>query len=240
MKKPLFLEIFILICGFMMIHYANGYEPQIDLNPPSYVEEMPSKEFIPEFGKPGSLFGQGERPLFADRRAMKPDDLITIIISEKTDANYSTTKSYNQTMGGNSLPPKLTYNGDDEGKKKSADFLNDRTNYSFTKPSGNTNFKGNGSQNKTESLNLIVTARIIKVLENGNYFIYGNKEILVDGEKQVIQISGVIRSYDIKRNNVIESKHIANAKIEYSNIGAMSATSKKKIATDALESEWPY
>lgn len=224
----------------MTIYYASANEPEIDFNPPAYVEEMPSKEFIPEFGKPGSLFGQGERPLFADRRAMKPDDLITVLISEKTDANYSTTKSYNQTMGGNSLPPKLIYNGNDEGKKKSTDFLNDRTDYSFTKPSGNTNFKGNGSQNKSESLDLTVTARIIKVLENGNYFIYGNKEILVDGEKQIIQVSGVIRPYDIKRNNVIESKYIANAKIEYSNIGAMSSTSKKKLATDVLESEWPY
>ena len=34
-------------------------------------------------------------------------------------------------------------------------------------------------------------------MENGNYFISGKREILVDRQKQTIQISGVIRPYDI-------------------------------------------
>ncbi|PAF47545.1 flagellar basal body L-ring protein [Helicobacter sp. 12S02634-8] len=229
---------------FLMVVFVLGalqaYEPQIDLFPPKYVEEMPAKEFVPEFSKPGSLFGQGERPLFADRRAMKPDDLITIIISENSSANYSTSKSYNTASGGNSTPPRLDYNGDNEEKKQSAQFLNDRTNYSLTQPNHNSNFKGGGTQNKNENLTLNITARIIKVMENGNYFIYGNKEVLVDGEKQVLRISGVIRPYDISRNNTIESKFISDAKIEYTNIGALSNTNKKKFATDALETQWPY
>ncbi|WP_095275000.1 flagellar basal body L-ring protein FlgH [Helicobacter sp. 11S03491-1] len=230
---------FILLWAMGIIS-VYAYEPEIDLNPPAYVEEMPSKEFIPEFSKPGSLFGQGERPLFADRRAMKPDDLITIIINETSNANYTTSKAYNTASGGNSTPPRLAYNGKDANKQKSAEFLDDQTNYSLTKPSNNTNFKGGGAQSKNENLTLTITARIIKVLENGNYFIYGNKEILVDGEKQILKISGVIRPYDISRNNTIESKFISDAKIQYANIGSLSNTDKKKFASDALESEWPY
>ncbi|WP_095333059.1 flagellar basal body L-ring protein FlgH [Helicobacter sp. 11S02596-1] len=229
----------ISLAGLMVV-CIQAYEPEIDLNPPAYVEEMPSKEFVPEFSKPGSLFGQGERPLFADRRAMKPDDLITVLIAESSSANYSASKSYDTTSGGNSTPPRLSYNGNDEKKKQSAEFLDDQTNYSLTKPSDNTNFKGGGSQSKNENLTLSVTARIIKVLENGNYFIYGNKEVLVDGEKQILRISGVIRPYDISRDNTIQSKFIADAKIQYSNIGALSNTNKKKFASDALETEWPY
>lgn len=229
----------ILLCA-LAIGLAYGYEPEIDLNPPKYVEDMPSKDFIPDFGKPGSLFGQGDRPLFADRRAMKPDDLITIIINETSNANYTTSKTYNSASGGNSTPPRLAYNGTDENKKKNAQYLDDRTNYSLTKPSDNTNFKGGGSQSKSENLTLTLTARIIKVLENGNYFVYGNKEVLVDGEKQILKISGVIRPYDIQRNNTIESKFISDAKIEYQNIGALSNTDKKKFASDALETEYPY
>ena len=80
----------------------------------------------------------------------------------------------------------------------------------------------------------------MKVLENGNYFVYGNKEILVDGEKQIIKVSGVVRPYDINRDNTIESKYLSDAKIEYANLGDLSNTSKKKPATDAVESEYPY
>ncbi|MDO7253360.1 flagellar basal body L-ring protein FlgH [Helicobacter cappadocius] len=228
-----------LLCIFgLSLGYA--YEPEIDMNPPSYVEEMPSKDFIPEFSKTGSLFGQGDRPLFADRRAMKPDDLITVLINETSNANYTASKTYNTASGGNSNPPRLTYNGSDESKKKSTEFLDNQTNYSMVAPTNNSNFKGGGNQSKSENLTLTLTARVVKVLENGNYFIYGNKEVLVDGEKQIIQISGVIRPYDISRNNTIESKYISDAKIRYANIGSLSNTNKKKMATDVLESEWPY
>lgn len=231
-------KILCLLCLSLALSYS--YEPEIDMNPPDYVEEMPSKDFIPEFSKTGSLFGQGDRPLFADRRAMKPDDLITVIVSETSNANYNASKTYNTASGGNSTPPRLAYNGNDESKKKSAEFLDDQTNYSMTQPANNSNFKGGGNQSKSENLTLTITARIIKVLENGNYFIYGNKEVLVDGEKQIIKISGVIRPYDINRNNTIESKYISDAKIQYANIGALSNTNKKKFAADALQTEWPY
>lgn len=225
---------------FLVFLYLQAYQPEIDMNPPEYVEEMPSRDFIPEFNKPGSLFGQGDKPLFSDRRAMRPDDLITVIINENSSANYSSSKAYNNNSSGNSTAPRLQYNGADEDKKKTTQELDDRTNYTFTKPTNNTTFKGGGTQSKTEALNLTVTARIIKVLENGNYFIFGNKEILVDGEKQIIKVSGVVRPYDINRNNTVESKFLADAKIQYSNLGDLSNTSKKKVASDAVESEYPY
>ncbi|MCQ2940451.1 flagellar basal body L-ring protein FlgH [Helicobacter pylori] len=237
MKKALYLGAVAFSVVFSM---ASANEPNIDFNPPNYVEETPSKEFIPELNKLGSLFGQGERPLFADRRAMKPNDLITIIVSEKASANYSSSKDYKSTSGGNSTPPRLTYNGLDERKKKEAEYLDDKNNYNFTKSSNNTNFKGGGSQKKSEDLEIVLSARIIKVLENGNYFIYGNKEVLVDGEKQILKVSGVIRPYDIERNNTIQSKFLADAKIEYTNLGHLSDSNKKKFAADAMETQMPY
>lgn len=115
MKKALYLG---AVAFGVIFSMASANEPEIDFNPPSYVEETPSKEFIPELNKLGSLFGQGERPLFADRRAMKPNDLITIVVSEKASANYSSSKDYKSASGGNSTPPRLTYNGLDERKKK--------------------------------------------------------------------------------------------------------------------------
>ncbi|WP_104697145.1 MULTISPECIES: flagellar basal body L-ring protein FlgH [unclassified Helicobacter] len=228
------------IVFFFTLLFLYSYQPEIEMTPPDYVEEMPSKDFIPDFGKPGSLFGQGDKPLFSDRRAMRPYDLVTVIINESSSANYSSSKAYNNNSSGNSTPPRLQYNGEDEDKKKTTQELDDRTNYTFTKPTNNSTFKGGGTQSKTENLNLTVTARIVKVLENGNYFIFGNKEILVDGEKQVIKVSGVVRPYDINRNNTVESKYLSDAKIHYFNLGDLSNTSKKKVATDAIESEYPY
>lgn len=218
----------------------NAQEAQIDLAPPAYVEEMPEKEFIPEFSKAGSLFGQGDRPLFADRRAMKPDDLITVIIDESSTSSFDTTKTYNGSSGGNVTPPLLSYNGSDEDQKKAVEYLNNQANYTLQKGNNASNFQGGGKQSTSQSTTLTLTARVIKVLENGNYFIYGNKEILVDGEKQTMRISGVIRPYDISRDNTITSKYIADAKIEYTSNGAIAQTTKQKPTTQRIEDEYPF
>ncbi|CBG40429.1 flagellar basal body L-ring protein FlgH [Helicobacter mustelae] len=225
-----------LLAGSVLL----AYQPEIEMNPPEYVEEMPARDFVPDFAKPGSLFGQGDKPLFSDRRAMRPYDLITVIINENSSANYSSSKSYNNNSSGNSTSPRLQYNGTDPNRLRQTQDLDDRTNYTMTKPSSNSTFKGGGTQSKSESLSLVITARIVKVLENGNYFIYGKKDILVDGEKQMIEVSGVVRPYDINRDNTVESKYLADAKIQYANVGDLSNTSKKKFATDAMDTEYPY
>ncbi|MCE3046603.1 flagellar basal body L-ring protein FlgH [Helicobacter kayseriensis] len=226
--------------SLLFFSLLKAVDPQIDFNPPDYVENMPEKEFIPEFNKAGSLFGQGDRPLFADRRAMKPDDLITIIIDESSESSFNTNKTYNGSSGGNVTPPTITYNGDDASQKEATDYLNNQANFSLQKSNNTSNFQGGGNQNRSQATKMTITARIVKVLENGNYFIYGNKEILVDGEKQVMRLSGVIRPYDISRENTIQSKFIADAKIEYKSIGAISNTTRQKPTTEAIEDQWPF
>lgn len=225
---------------FLCLIVLDANEPEIDFNPPDYVENMPEKEFIPEFNKAGSLFGQGDRPLFSDRRAMKPDDLITVLIDENSESSFNANKAYNGNSGGNITPPLMTYNGNDENQKEAVDYLNNQANFSLQKGNNASNFQGGGNQTRSQNTKMTITARIIKVLENGNYFIYGQKEILVDGEKQVMRLSGVIRPYDISRENTIASKFIADAKIQYKSLGALSDTTKQKPTTQAIENQWPF
>ena len=77
-------------------------------------------------------------------------------------------------------------------------------------------------------------------MENGNYFVYGHNEMLIDGEKRLVTISGVIRPYDIQRDNTISSKYISDSKIAYTSLGAIGATNHKKEAAEAIEREYPF
>jgi len=79
----------------------------------------------------------------------------------------------------------------------------------------NRTFQGSGTQQRNEKFETTISARIVKVLKNGNYYIFGTREILVDGQKQIIALSGVIRPQDIAADNTIDSKYIADAKIKY-------------------------
>jgi len=58
--------------------------------------------------------------------------------------------------------------------------------------------------------------------------------MLINGEKQIIEISGVIRPYDIDETNTINSKYIADAKILYKTEGDMTINNKKGWATKII------
>ena len=77
-------------------------------------------------------------------------------------------------------------------------------------------------------------------MTNGNYFIEGSKEILLNNEKQIMQISGVIRPYDISQNNEIESRYISDAKILYRTEGDLQRAMDKPWGTRVLETIWPF
>ena len=101
-------------------------------------------------------------------------------------------------------------------------------------------FQGAGSQNRQETFSTTIAARIIKVLQNGNYFIEGSREVLINGEKQIIHLSGVVRPNDIARDNTIESRFIADAKIMYDTQGELKKSTQKGWGTQLIESIWPF
>ena len=144
-----------------------AYEPEIDMNPPDYVNDMPSKDPVPEFSRPGSLFGQGERPLFADRRAMRVDDLITINVRENITNDFKIDKKYSGSSGGNVTPPQIAYNGQDAQQQANTTYLNDQVNYTLTKPNNTSNFQGGGTYSQSQNLALTITAR--KTCSNSKY-----------------------------------------------------------------------
>lgn len=231
----------ILILFIVFFHQSFAFEANIDFNAPDWVEEREwADNDIPEIPKAGSLFGSGDRPLFSDRRAMKPDDLITVVIAENANANMSSNKNYNGASGGNVTPPSIEYTGNDEAQRQLIQELNDQAAYNLTKANNTSNFQGGGATTRNEAFNATITARIVKVLDNNTYFIHGRREVLVDGEKQILELSGVVRSFDISKDNVVQSKHIANAKIAYTSLGPISDTHRKKPSSDGIETLYPF
>ena len=79
MKRSYF---FVLFCLFGFSGCGTGANPHISMEPPVYVEEMPSRVQGGGVGNLGSLFGKGDNPLFSDRKAMNVNDIVTVIIEE--------------------------------------------------------------------------------------------------------------------------------------------------------------
>ena len=224
---------------FMSGCTAGLTEPELDFEPPAYVEEMPAKEKRQDFVASGSIFGQGSNPLFSDRKAMDVNDIVTVIISENVKSSSSgakqLSKSDNTDLGGGVF----STGGTNTAMGSNIAKINGITNTGFTSKTNNT-FKGQGSSTKDTSFTTKVTARVIKVLKNGNYFISGKRDILVDNQKQIIQISGVIRPYDIDQFNRIDSAQMSDAKILYKTEGDLERATKQGWGTKIIQATWPF
>jgi flagellar L-ring protein FlgH len=216
-------------------------DPDVSMQPPKYVEQMDAKEDQANIANAGSLFGQGENPLYSDRKAMKVNDIVRVVISETATSSSSSskklTKNQQDNLGGGvmaspggNLNPQMT---------SIAGRINGFLDIGLTS-SSNYTFDGSGKGSRQESFTTTVSARVIKVMANGTYFIDGVREIMIDGEKQIMRVSGVIRADDIGKDNSISSAYISDAKIVYETQGELKRAATQSWGSKMLESVWPF
>lgn len=237
MIKQNFIMLSMVTFGLFLGACANT-DPSIAMTPPPYVEQMPNKETGLDVNHAGSIFGRGDNPLFSDKKAMSVNDIVTVIIQENANQTSKTSKSTKRDStialnGGNFTA------GPTSKMAKLANKLNDYSDIGFN-AGGEAGFSGSGSTSRAETFTTTIAARIIKVLSNGNYFIEGSKEILLNNEKQIMQITGVIRPYDINQNNEINSRNVSDAKIMYVTQGDLHKSTSKPWGTKVVETIWPF
>lgn len=151
-------------------------------------------------------FGSSVYNLYSDHRAMKVDDILTILIDESAKAG---SESKTNTSKENSA--QLQSNGGSGSLKLLP---------SFGFSGGNkVGFDGKGGTSREGSLEATISAKVVKVLDNGNLVIEGSKVVEINEEKEIIKITGMVRPQDIQKNNIIFSSSIADAQISYSGKG---------------------
>jgi flagellar L-ring protein precursor FlgH len=152
------------------------------------------------------------RSLVSNMKAHRVGDVVTIIISEASTANATAkTDANNKTeiSGG----PGLGF----------LDLISDWGLDSENK------YKGDGKTTRTGNLRAEITARIVEVLHNGDYRLSGTRMVNINGERQLIEISGICRERDIGADNSILSTYIADAQIAYNGSGPINAASEPGI-----------
>ena len=238
MHKSIFfiLSFFAILFSGCAAHLT---EPTMNFKPPKYVQQMPSKPETSSYIADGSIYGQGNHQLFSDHKAMRVNDLVTVIISTQTTSSNKNTKALTKSdaekLGGGIF----TAQGANPAVSAYANKLNGLTNIGFGTNSSS-KFSGSGSATQAASFTTTVSARVIKVMQNGNYYIMGKREIMVDGEKQIVEVSGVIRPFDIGSNNTINSNQISDAKILYTTEGDLNSVTNQGWGTKLIETIWPF
>jgi flagellar L-ring protein precursor FlgH len=176
--------------------------------------------------------------LFADKKDLQIGDIIQIIIDEELDSNSNNKRelsnSSNTNLGGGVFS---STGGGVVGSVTNE--LNRNLGVNFGTNSSNSD-AGSVKTQLDETFSTTISAIIQETYQNGNYYIRGTKELLIEGQKQKIIVTGVIRPYDITSDNSINSSQIANLKLLYDKEGTESDILETPWGTKLLRAIWPF
>jgi flagellar L-ring protein FlgH len=132
-----------------------------------------------------------------DPKAAQVGDLVTVQIVEQASALTSGSTAQARTSSANNSIGTLL--GIPGARSPLVNLLGS---------SGDSSLQGQGSTSRTTSVTAVLTTHVTHLMPNGNIIIEGGKEILVNSERQIVWLRGVVRPADISPENSVPSSRI--------------------------------
>lgn len=145
--------------------------------------------------------------LFPDLRARRVNDLVTIRVVESVSAIGSADSNLDKNSGASASLTRLF------GLESKYPGWLDPT--SLAALSTSTSFGGGGSTTRAGELTATISARVVEVLPNGDLALEGVREVDINGDIQILVLSGVVRKADIGPGNVVPSTAVGQMRVRY-------------------------
>lgn len=162
--------------------------------------------------RPGSIYDPnlGPRGLIAEKTAFRKGDIVTVVIAESQNIS-------NQEASDLSKATNLNYKINLFDIKPNTFDILPKLDADSTD-----GFIGSANYEKTGNFSARIAAVVIDTLPNGNMVISGRREISIDQEVKLLEFTGIVRRYDIRSDNTVESELVANAHVVYRGSGPMT------------------
>jgi flagellar L-ring protein FlgH len=199
--------------------------------------QIPNDKNIPVVAAQStSLFKTSSRAFFADQRATRVGDILTVQIrvDDKAQVDNTTTRTRASSekaglpalLGLESQLTKILPSAVSPSK------LIDGSSSSST--------TGNGQIQRRDTISMTVAAIVTNVLPNGNLIIRGRQEVRVNFEVRELIISGIVRPEDISRDNIIPHTQIAEARVSYGGRGQLTDAQQARYGQQIYEALFPF
>lgn len=235
---------YFLLCIIVFLSACSELKEVRDIKkahmPPKYYPEPSQPEVTPT---EGSLW-RNKATLFEDKKARRVNDIVTIVINERTSA-------YKEVSTSASRDSSAEY-GVDRFFGMNTDFNihNLPVMKGFYKRgaifspslegSAQSYFEGDGDTERAGKIIGTITAKVIEVLPNRNLVIESRKEITVNNEKEILVLRGIIRPDDITFNNTILSEYVADAQIFLVGEGTLGDRQAEGWLVRFFDQIWPF
>ena len=145
--------------------------------------------------------------LGADLRARNVNDLVTVQVIESIVGTGTADSSLDKKSSGSAAVTSLF------GLESKFPSWLDPSSLASTR--SNTSFEGGGTTTRTGTLTAVLTARVTEVLPNGDMVLEGAREIDINGDRQIVVLTGVVRPSSIVQGNIVPSPAIGQLRIRY-------------------------
>lgn len=166
-----------------------------------------------------SLWTPNSTGFFADLKAKRAGDLVTVIIVESTISTQSTSTDYSKDFDHSSkqgvgplinLLPNLGFNSAQKGSASGATTMNNKF---ATK----------------------LTATVTEVLPNGNLVLTAQRLVVTNAEKQEATLTATVRPQDIASDNTVLSTYLAEVNLKYTGKGPGGDRQKEGLVSKLLK-----
>lgn len=206
-----------------------GKVPELSPIAPEAQYQSLSKEYmVQQYPDPPQKYSTWDRRsagLFTGRRAMKPGDILTVNISIDDQASFDNRSDRERTQSksiGLNGSTSTGLSGSAQGGLNSS-----------------TSFDGSGGTTRSESLDVSIAAIVAEILPNGNLVIRGSQEVVVNAEKRILTVAGIVRPSDILPDSTIPYDRIAEARISYGGRGRITEVQQPTYGQQALDKFLP-
>lgn len=211
----------------------SGYQP-VSLPMPSPKNIVPQKN---------SLWAYDRTTFFKDQRAADVGDIITVLVDINDTAELENESSRSRSSGENANLSRL-FGLEQDLDAIAPEAINDLAtgllNPSLTDFGSTSNSSGTGTIEREEEVVAQLAAIVTQVLPNGNLVVHGRQEVVVNFEKRILQIDGVIRPEDITITNTIASQQIAEARITYGGEGQITDVQQPRYGQQLYDIVFPF
>jgi flagellar L-ring protein precursor FlgH len=161
-----------------------------------------------------------------DRRARAINDLVTIRVVESIEGTGNADSALDKNSKAAAGVSQMF------GAEKAIPSSLDPSN--LVGAASGTTFKGSGATSRSGTLSATITARVMEVLPNGDLVLEGAREIDINGDRQMVVLTGVARPRDVSDQNVVLSPAIGQLRIRYFGRGLMKDNLKPGWLVRAL------
>lgn len=171
----------------------------------------------------------GPADYFRDSRAHHTGDLISVRIGINDNANFNSTSDRSRKASSNGS---AAFNFGVFGLSNQGSGSGNAANDSAS--------SGQGTVTRSEKLNVSLSVVVREVYPNGNMLVEGSQEVLVNMEKRIVHVSGIVDPRFIGVDNSIEYSKIAEARVSYGGSGKISEAQKPRWGVQLWDKLSPF